>query len=93
MEISYVYIESELHSLWTVGFYSPSGEWQPESDHGSPEDAADRAAYLNGSTDKLRPVVNEVAAMLARFDTPSDAGRVRAFVGDLKQIVAKAGTR
>ena len=44
----YVYIRSEPH-LFTVGFYSPSGEWHPESDHHSREDAAKRVAWLNGS--------------------------------------------
>ena len=44
----YVYIQSEKQ-LWTVGFYAPSGEWQSESDHGTPEEAAKRVAWLNGS--------------------------------------------
>ena len=44
----YVYIRSEKY-LWTVGFYDPSGKWHSESDHNDPEDAAKRAAWLNGS--------------------------------------------
>ncbi len=44
----YVYIRSEA-SLWTVGFYDPSGDWHTDSDHGSSEDAARRVAWLNGS--------------------------------------------
>lgn len=43
----YVYIESE-YNLWTVGFYNPSGQWVPESDHDTKEAAAKRVAYLNG---------------------------------------------
>ena len=43
----YVYIQSEP-GLWTVGFYTPDGQWKPESDHGSPEEAAKRVHYLNG---------------------------------------------
>ena len=43
----YVYIQSEP-GLWTVGFYSPEGEWMPESDHSSPQQAAERVRYLNG---------------------------------------------
>lgn len=43
----YVYIKTEA-GLWTVGFYSPDGEFQPESDHSSIELAADRAHWLNG---------------------------------------------
>lgn len=44
--MGYCYIRSEP-SLWTVGTYD-SGEWEPESDHSSPEDAARRVSYLNG---------------------------------------------
>jgi hypothetical protein len=43
----YVYIEAEKN-LWTVGFYDPKGNWIPESDHNSQEDAAKRVHYLNG---------------------------------------------
>lgn len=46
--MSYVYIQTEPR-LWTVGFYRPDGKWQSESDHGSPDDAARRVAWLNGS--------------------------------------------
>lgn len=49
----YVYKQTEP-KLWTVGFYDPEGEgrrkWYPESDHDSPEKAAKRVAWLNGSS-------------------------------------------
>jgi len=44
----YVYIQSEP-GLWSVGFYTPSGKFFPESDHESKEAAAERVAYLNGA--------------------------------------------
>jgi hypothetical protein len=51
----YVYIRSEApcadndyHSLYTVGFYTPEGKWEPESDHSTQEAAANRVAWLNG---------------------------------------------
>lgn len=44
----YVYIRSEP-GLWTVGFYDPKGKWHSDTDHDSPEKAAERVAYLNGS--------------------------------------------
>lgn len=50
--ISYVYkrnLQTEPQ-LWTVGYYSPDGRWEPESDHSSPTEAADRVAYLNGGS-------------------------------------------
>jgi hypothetical protein len=43
----YVYIQSEKY-LWTVVFYSPDGEWNPESDHESVESDTKRVVYLNG---------------------------------------------
>ncbi len=43
----YEYKRTE-ENLWTVGTCSGSGVWAPESDHGSPEEAAERARYLNG---------------------------------------------
>ena len=43
----YVYKETEK-GLYTVGFYDPSGNWHPESDHDSREKAAERVHYLNG---------------------------------------------
>ena len=47
MGTNWVYIESEK-GLWTVGFYDPSGEWHPESDHADREEAAKKVHYLNG---------------------------------------------
>lgn len=47
----YLYIQSEP-SLWTVGFYDPSGKWQSESDHDTKEQAAERVHWLNGSNTK-----------------------------------------
>ena len=35
-------------SLWTVGYYSAAGNWEPESDHGSPGEAQARVTELNG---------------------------------------------
>ncbi len=46
--MSYTYKRTEP-GLWTVGDYDPAGRWQPESDHDSPQDAAQRVAWLNGS--------------------------------------------
>lgn len=47
----YVYIRSEPR-LWTVGYYDPSGKFEPESDHDTPEKAAKRVRYLNGGRDE-----------------------------------------
>jgi len=47
----WIYIKTEA-GLWTVGFYSPDGEFHGDSDHPSPEEAADRVHYLNGGVRK-----------------------------------------
>ena len=49
----YVYIRSEP-GLYTVGFYRPNGDWEPESDHESTYAAAERAAWLNGSRQTIK---------------------------------------
>ncbi len=36
--------------LFTVGFYTPEGEWIPEEDCFSKEEAARRVNYLNGGS-------------------------------------------
>ena len=46
----YVYRQFKDAGVWTVGFYDPEGEWIPESDHTTTEDAAARVHYLNGGT-------------------------------------------
>ncbi len=46
----FVYKQTETDpALWTVGHYSSAGRWAPESDHGSQDEAARRAAWLNGT--------------------------------------------
>ena len=47
--VRWVYIQSEIGpDLFTVGFYTPSGDWQAESDYTDREQAARRVHYLNG---------------------------------------------
>ncbi len=63
--MNYVYIQSDKQensayltgSLWTVGFYSPDGKWHPESDHDTPESAAERVHYLNGGNETENPYI------------------------------------
>ena len=56
----YVYIHSETNEygqwLYTVGFYSPDGKWNPDSDHDTKESAAERVNYLNGGTQEKEQV-------------------------------------
>jgi hypothetical protein len=70
----YTYIRSEPE-LWTVGSTCPDGKWDPESDHGSPEEAAQRVAWLNGGAppppDNGPSHVTLVAALRTEFNLPS----------------------
>ena len=47
----WVYIQTERR-IWTVGFYRPDGEFEPDSDHDDRADAAARVNYLNGGQDR-----------------------------------------
>lgn len=48
--MTWLYKQTE-ETLWTVGFYTPDGKWEPESDHGSPDEATQRVRWLNGAQD------------------------------------------
>jgi len=43
----WVYRQTEPQ-LWTVGYYSPDGDWHSDSDHSTRSEAAARARWLNG---------------------------------------------
>ena len=47
MSGKWVYIRTE-NQLWTVGFYDPSGKFQPDSDWDNRDEARERVHYLNG---------------------------------------------
>jgi hypothetical protein len=49
----WVYVKSKGEALWTVGFYSPNGEWHPDSDWESSEEASERVHYLNGGSKEM----------------------------------------
>ena len=51
--MSYVYLKANQGEgiyLYTVGFFDPTGDWQPESDWPTSDQAADRVHYLNGGS-------------------------------------------
>lgn len=49
----YVYKLTEVNT-YTVGFYEAE-EWIPESDHATPEEAAERVRFLNGGAFIVQP--------------------------------------
>ncbi len=52
----YVYKQSEPN-LWTVGYYW--GQWVAESDHDTPQAAAERVRWLNGGSAQWRVELGE----------------------------------
>lgn len=55
--MSWVYLfPRDSGDPFTVGHYSPDGEWHPDSDHPTSEQAAKRVHYLNGGTDLTAPL-------------------------------------
>lgn len=71
MSGAYVYVQSErpsdsngYHGLWSVGFFTPGGEWVPESDHASSEHAARRVHYLNGGGSEGDGAANGIGGAL-----------------------------
>lgn len=60
--MSYVYVRSEPQ-LFTVGFYTPEGKWEAESDHATRAEAAARVNFLNGGEPPPRVEVREANAM------------------------------
>lgn len=61
--MTYVYIKSEPQ-LYTVGHYDPTGKWHTDSDHNDRNEAAARAHYLNGGTDRRARDIEEAARAL-----------------------------
>jgi hypothetical protein len=72
-ENAWVYKRSEP-GLWTVGFYDPSGCWNPESDHESPEEAAKHVRWLNGG--RGEEGVDNICHLIATA-TPADFAAIR----------------
>lgn len=66
--MSFVYKRTEP-GLWTVGHYGFGGKWEPESDHGSEREAAERAAHLNGAPDTSDCQCGRWTAAIARVAT------------------------
>lgn len=58
----YVHLQSES-GLWTVGHYSPNGTWHPESDHDTPNLAAERVHYLNGGRGVVKELLGACRAL------------------------------
>jgi hypothetical protein len=55
-KLTWVYRRTEFspYCLYTVGFYTPEGKWEPESDYNDSEKAAARVHYLNGGSENTR---------------------------------------
>jgi hypothetical protein len=45
--VTWIYKKTEPR-LWTVGYYTPNGEWYPTADYGTEKEAVEQVHYLNG---------------------------------------------
>jgi hypothetical protein len=79
--MTYTYIRTEP-SLWTVGERDANGKWYPESDHGSPDEAAARVRYLNGGPEPTPVAVAEAVRQIDALDA-SDPEAAHAKADDL----------
>ncbi len=61
----YLYKQSEPQ-LWTVGIYVGE-KFEPESDHDSAEEAADRVRYLNGGEPRTKFTDEDVRELMERM--------------------------
>lgn len=69
----YVYLKSQP-GLWTVGYYTPKGQWVPQSDHNSEISARAEVAFLNGESSDP-----ELTAEVSRLKTQVE--RLRSLIG------------
>jgi len=72
----WVYIQSEP-GVYTVGFSTPGGVWNTDSDHTEREAAAKRVNYLNGGIDgevirNLESLLNSLLESKMTLDDPED---------------------
>ena len=91
MSEQWVYWQSEP-SLWTVGYYTPDGTRELESDHGKAEDAAQRVHYLNGGINAELLAVVKVAKFIISRNAGLKLPRSEAmtFLSDARDAIAKA---
>lgn len=71
---SWTYKQTEP-TLWTVGHYDGDDRFQPESDHGTPDEAAARVRWLNGGCDcakRLDEHQEQIEALIATTTTHTE---------------------
>lgn len=82
--MSFVYKQTEPE-LWTVGHYAYGQRWLAESDHSTPEAAADRASYLNGTYLSGIGIIRQfVERILERAETASLLKAIHDELGSLE---------
>lgn len=75
----YVYKQTE-YALWTVGFYA-NGQFHPESEHNTPNEAANRVHWLNGSNEvRIRELENRIEEIEMAIESINNGGRRRSML-------------
>lgn len=94
--MSFIYIKTEPR-LWTTGHYDPDGKFHPDDDFGSPEEAADRCAMLNGDksdNERLESIERSIQSINKKINLIIDAfnaqKEVNASIARLVELSGKA---
>ena len=69
----YVYKKSD-ELRWTVGYYKPNGQWEPESNYEQKQCAAERVHYLNGGdapVETFKDVAEAADRVVDAFSLPN----------------------
>jgi len=82
----FIYLQTEPN-LFTVGFYDNKKKWQPDTDHPTREEAADRAAYLNGDISKK--ILPNLVKAYAAADGSEGTATYRDIITDLLHLAKK----
>lgn len=91
----YVYRYAKDDQLYTTGFYGSEGDWYPDQDCDTKEEAAARVAYLNGGgkaapADVDGPFKTAFAALRQAGDQAMHAALERATSQELRERLACA---
>jgi hypothetical protein len=94
---SWIYITTEPR-LWTVGHYGPSGAFHPESDHDSPEKAANRVAFLSGglsaqAAPEMLEALKRAKIELGAYLIHGSCGSTSRVLATVEEAIAKAEGR
>ena len=88
----FVYLNTEP-GCWTVGHYSPAGEWHGASDHETAQAAADECHRLNGGSQPEQIVVSEKDVLVLVYKIKAHRQQMEVIREDCDQVHKKTGVK